>query len=180
MRKLKFHEQKLLKKVNFLDWKKTNTTREQLVTSKYLLKSRDEYKKYNIIVGMIKKLSETLSRLADNNPTKLVVSKKLISLLHDVGIIENRKLVDCTKVTVSSFCERRISMVLVKKKLVQTFAHADEFVQHGHIRLGTRIINDTSTLISKAMEEYLTWSDKSKLRKKIDEFNEENDDYKYV
>ncbi|KOB87968.1 ribosomal protein S4 [Plasmodium falciparum Dd2] len=28
MRKLKYHEQKLLKKVNFYDWKRTNNVRE--------------------------------------------------------------------------------------------------------------------------------------------------------
>ena len=76
MRKLKFHEQKLLKKVNFLEWNKTNTTREQLVTTKYILKNREEYKKYNLVVGMIKKLSETLSRLKDNDSTKIAIAKK--------------------------------------------------------------------------------------------------------
>ena len=180
MRNLKFHEQKLLKKANFLEWKKTNTTREQLVTSKYLLKSRDEYKKYNLVVGMVRKLSETLSRLPDSDTTKIVMARKLINLLYDVGIIENKKIVDCTKVSVSSFCERRLPMVMAKKKMVQTFTHADEFVQHGHVRLGTRIINDTSILISKAMEEFVTWSDTSKIKRQIEEFNDKRDDYNYA
>lgn len=179
MRNLKFHEQKLLKKVNFLEWKKTNTTREQLVTSKYLLKSRDEYKKYNLIVGMIRKLADALSRLPDNDSTKMVVGKKLINMLYDTGIINNKKLVDCTKVNVSSFCERRLPMIIAKKKMVQTFSHADEFVQHGHVRLGTRIISDTSTIISRDMEEFVAWGDSSKIKRKIEEFNDEQDDYKY-
>lgn len=180
MRKLKFHEQKLLKKVNFLEWKRTNTTREQLVTSKYLLKSRDEYKKYNLVVGMVKRLSETLSRLPDSDPTKIAVTKRLVTLLYDAGLIHSKKLLDCTKVNVSSFCERRLPMVLVKKKFVQKFAHADEFVQHGHVRLGTRVVSDTSMLVSRAMEEYVSWSDASKIKQKIEEFNEEKDDYKYI
>lgn len=180
MRNLKYHEQKLLKKVNFLEWKSTNTTREQLVTSKFLLKSREEYKDYNRIVGMIRKLSESLARLADNNPTKLFVAKKLINLLHGIGIIENKKLVDCTKVSVSSLCQRRLPVVMARRKLVQNFRDADKFVQQGHVRLGTRVVNNTATLVSRAMEEFVTWTDNSKIRKKIDEFNEEYDDYKYV
>lgn len=170
MRNLKFHEQKLLKKVNFLEWKKTNTTREQMVTSKYLLKDRDEYKKYNLVVGMIRKLSETLSRLNDNDPTKIAVARKLINLLYDAGLIREKKLVECTKITVSSFCERRLPMIMKKMKMVQTFTHADEFVQHGHVRVGTKTINDPSVIISKAMEEYITWVDSSKIKKKIEEF----------
>lgn len=180
MRNLKYHEQKLLKKVNFLEWKKTNTTREQLVTGKYLLKGRDEYKKYNLVVGLIKKLSETLSRLKDSDPTKLVIAKKLINLLYDTGIITEKTLLQCTKVTVSSFCERRLPMIVAKRKLVQSFAHADEFVQHGHIRVGTRIVNDTSLIIPRSMEEFVTWSDTSKIKVKIDEFNDEKDDYQYL
>ncbi|KAI5147982.1 U3 small nucleolar ribonucleoprotein IMP3 [Enteropsectra breve] len=179
MRKLKFHEQKLLKKVNFLEWSDTNTTREQQVISKFLLKSRDEYKRYNKIVGMIRKLAENLARLADNSPTKQQIGKQLISLLYDIGIIEHRKLLECTQVSVSDFCMRRLPMVMVQKKMLAKYCDADKFVQHGHVRLGAKTLNDTSTLISKAMEEFVTWTDSSKIRKKIDEFNDEYDDYKY-
>lgn len=180
MRDLKYHEQKLLKKVNFLEWKQTNTTREQLVTSKFFLKSREEYKEYNRIVGMIRKLAESLARLADNDPTKLFVAKKLINLLHGIGIIQDKKLLSCTKVSVSSLCYRRLPMVMAQKKLVPSYKDADKFVQQGHVRLGNRVVNSTSTLVSRAMEDFVTWVDSSKIRKKIDEFNEKYDDYKYV
>ncbi|KAI5169986.1 U3 small nucleolar ribonucleoprotein IMP3 [Pancytospora epiphaga] len=180
MRKLKYHEQKLLKKVNFLEWEDTNTKREQIIIGKYLLKSRDEYKFYSRIVGMIRKLAESLSRLTDNDPTKMLVSKKLINLLYETGIIENKKLIDCTTVGVSSLCQRRIPSIMVSKGLVQGYKEADTFVQQGHIRMGNRLISDTSTLVSKAMEDFVTWTDSSKIRRKIDEFNGNYDDYRYA
>lgn len=46
MRKLKFHEKKLLKKVNFLEWKREGGHREALVMQRYHLTERDDYKKY--------------------------------------------------------------------------------------------------------------------------------------
>ncbi|KAI4291965.1 U3 small nucleolar ribonucleoprotein IMP3 [Pancytospora philotis] len=180
MRELKYHEQKLLKKVNFLEWASTNTPREQTITAKYLLKSREEYQFYSRIVGMVRKLAESLSRLPDNDPFKIFIAKKFISLLYDTGIIENRKLIDCTKVGVSSLCMRRLPMVVVHRKLVQHFRDADRLVQQGHVKLGSRVIGDTSTLVSRAMEEFVGWADSSKIRKKIDEFNEDYDDYKYT
>lgn len=180
MRELKYHEKKLLKKVNFLEWKKTNSTREHLVTTKYLLKDREDYKRYNLVVGMIRKLTETLSRLADTDTTKMVVAKKLINLLYDAGILSERKLVNCSKVNVSSFCERRLPVVMVKMGLIKTFTHGDEFVQHGHVRVGMKTISDPSMLISRSMEEYITWTDSSKIRRKIEEFNDAQDDYGYV
>jgi U3 small nucleolar ribonucleoprotein protein IMP3 len=46
MRKLKYHEKKLLKKVNFLDWKKEDGHREAQVSQRYHATHRDDYKKY--------------------------------------------------------------------------------------------------------------------------------------
>ena len=46
-RKLKYHEQKLLKKTNFLDWKKDGATREVAVLRRYHVQDRNDYAKYN-------------------------------------------------------------------------------------------------------------------------------------
>lgn len=46
MRKLKFHEKKLLKRVNFIEYKREWGHREALVTRRYHLTERDDYKKY--------------------------------------------------------------------------------------------------------------------------------------
>lgn len=180
MRELKFHEKKLLKKVNFLEWKSTNTTREQLVTAKYQLRDREEYVRYNRVVGKIRKLADALSRLKDTDATRAGVTKKLVSKLYGVGIIQNKKLVDCTKVTVSSFCERRLPMVMKKVRMMPNFKDATRFVEHGHVRLGSKVVYDPSTIVSRSMEDFISWVDSSKIKKKIDEFNEEQDDFNYL
>ncbi|AFN83069.1 U3 small nucleolar ribonucleoprotein [Encephalitozoon romaleae SJ-2008] len=177
MRELKFHEKKLLKRVDFLEWKNTNTAREHLAIVRYGLRDREEYVKYNRIVGKIRKLAEALSRLKENDPIRSNVTKKLVSKLYNIGIISNRKLVDCTKVTVSSFCERRLPMVMKRIRMVPNFKDATRFVEHGHVRLGSKVIYDPSTIISKAMEDFVSWVDESKIKKKIDEFNGKNDDF---
>lgn len=45
MRQLKHHEQKLLKKVDFLQWKKEDTMREMKVIRRYFLQQREDYHK---------------------------------------------------------------------------------------------------------------------------------------
>lgn len=45
MRKLRFHEKKLLKKVNFLEWKREGGHREAHVMHRYHVTGRDDYKK---------------------------------------------------------------------------------------------------------------------------------------
>ena len=54
MRELKYHEQKLLKKVDFLRWnKKDASVREIAVLRRYHVQDREDYAKYNRIVGQI-------------------------------------------------------------------------------------------------------------------------------
>lgn len=180
MRTLKFHEQKLLKKVNFLEWKSTNTTREQVVSSRFCLKTRDEYLRYNKVVAMIRKLTESLSRLADSDATKRFIGRKLIALLYDTGIIPERRLADCATVGVTALCQRRLPSVMVRRRLVEHLADADKFVRQGHVRVGAREVSDPAMLVSREMEEYVAWIDGSKIRRKIDEFQDAVDDARYA
>ncbi len=45
MRELKFHEKKLLKKVDFYDWKTENNVHETKVVRRYHLQDREDYTK---------------------------------------------------------------------------------------------------------------------------------------
>lgn len=177
MRKLKYHEEKLLKKHNFLKWKSTNTEREQKITSKFFLKSRDDYHSYNCLVGKIRKLSNALSKLKDTDETKNKIGRTLVQKLYTLGIIDNKKLIECKKLSVTSFCKRRITYVMLKNKMAPHTQAAVNFVEHGHVRLGMKIITNIDTLISRGMEDYLKWVDGSKIKIKIDEFNGNLDDF---
>merc|ERR1711924_77081 len=71
MRKLKYHEQKLLKKVNFLQWKREHGHRELTVVRRYHLQDRDDYKKYNTLCGLVTKLVSMLKLLAADDPARI-------------------------------------------------------------------------------------------------------------
>lgn len=45
VRKLKYHEQKLLKKVDFVSWKADTNIREVQILRKYHIQKRDDYTK---------------------------------------------------------------------------------------------------------------------------------------
>lgn len=45
VRKLKFHEKKLLKKVDFISWKAENNIREVQIIRKYHIQKREDYTK---------------------------------------------------------------------------------------------------------------------------------------
>ncbi len=104
MRKLKFHEQKLLKKTNFLQWKTDNHRELEVpleggsfgqhththavhthvnhpslqVLRRYHISDRDDYKKYNKLCGHITKLVSQLRQLDDKDPTRIELTDKLL------------------------------------------------------------------------------------------------------
>jgi U3 small nucleolar ribonucleoprotein protein IMP3 len=57
MRLLKHHEKKLLKKVDFLQWKNEDNLREIKILRKYHIQRREDYTYYNKLAGKVTKLA---------------------------------------------------------------------------------------------------------------------------
>ncbi|KAH9385832.1 U3 small nucleolar ribonucleoprotein IMP3 [Nematocida major] len=172
MRTLKHHEKKLLRKVDLLEWKGTSTVREQAVTRRYQLQDRETYTKYNYIVGMIKRLSLALAKLNDNEPMKQILVRELSSRLFSLGLINAKTLLECAGISVAAFCKRRLSSVLESTKIVPDIKTAVTFIGDGHIKVGTEIVTDPSLIVSRTMQDYITWREGSAVKRTIDEFTE--------
>ena len=52
VRKLKYHEQKLLRKTDFLTYKQDNDHRDKAVIRRYMIQKPEDYFKYNRICGV--------------------------------------------------------------------------------------------------------------------------------
>lgn len=62
VRKLKFHEQKLLKKVDFINWEVDNNLHEVKVMKKYCIQKREDYTTYN---KLSREIREIVRRIKD-------------------------------------------------------------------------------------------------------------------
>ena len=80
MRKLKFHEKKLLKKVNFFDWKSTSNVREAKILRRYHIQRREDYHNYSKIVGRIQKMTDRLKKLPRANKTRIEFTQRVLAL----------------------------------------------------------------------------------------------------
>ena len=49
----------------------------------------------------------------------------------------------------------------------------------GHVRIGPDVCLDESRIISREHEDFVTWRNKSKIRAKLNEYNDEKDDYEF-
>ncbi|EPS71581.1 hypothetical protein M569_03179, partial [Genlisea aurea] len=178
MRKLKFHEKKLLKKVNFLEWKREECQRETSVIQRYHITARDDYKKYQILCRHVQKLVNILKQMDPKDPYRIQMSDALLEKLYNMGVIPSRKsLALCDRLTVSSFCRRRLATVLVRLKFSEHLKEAVTYIEQGHIRVGPETITDPAYHVTRNMEDFVTWVDTSKIRRKVLQYNDRLDDY---
>lgn len=178
MRQLKFHEKKLLKKVDFFSWKSDSNVREAKIIRKYLLQDREDYVKYNKIVGNVTKLCGMLVKLPNTNEKRRVVSEQILQKLYNMGIVNSTgSLTTIENLTVSSFCRRRLPVVMVRLKMSQNLKEATKFIEQGHIRVGPNVVSDPAFLVTRTLEDYVTWVDSSKIKRTIMKYNDKLDDF---
>eukprot|EP00823_Brevimastigomonas_motovehiculus_P007677 TRINITY_DN6796_c0_g1_i1.p1 TRINITY_DN6796_c0_g1~~TRINITY_DN6796_c0_g1_i1.p1 ORF type:complete len:195 (+),score=20.27 TRINITY_DN6796_c0_g1_i1:26-586(+) len=178
LRKLKFHEQKLLKKVDFLSWKQDQNIREVSILRKYHIQKREDYLKYNIVGGLIKKLVNRLLKLDSKDPFRIKITKQLLEKLFSMGLIGSQKnLAICEKITASCFCRRRLPVVMVRLKMAENLQEAITFIEQGHVRVGPETITDPAFLVTRTNEDYVKWTEQSKIYQKIQKYNDKLDDY---
>lgn len=124
-------------------------------------------------MGSIRQLANKISLLDSRDPFRTQQEKALLEKLYNMGIITaTTKFSDCRKVTVSAFCRRRLPIVMCRLKMAETVKEAVTFVEQGHIRVGPQTVTDPAFLVNRTMEDYVTWVDTSKIKRKIMKYND--------
>uniref|UniRef100_A0A061RGH8 U3 small nucleolar ribonucleoprotein protein IMP3 n=1 Tax=Tetraselmis sp. GSL018 TaxID=582737 RepID=A0A061RGH8_9CHLO len=178
MRQLKHHEHKLLKKANFLSWKREGNAREYTIMRRYRLQDRDDYKKYNKLCMMASKLTSILKKLDAKDPVRIELTDKLLNKLYSMGVLPTKKsLAQVERLSVSSFCRRRLAVVMTRLKMSETLKEAATFIEQGHVRVGPDTVTDPAFLVTRNMEDFVTWVDTSKIKRKVMKYNDKLDDY---
>lgn len=178
MRELKFHEKKLLKKVDFVQWKSDPTQRENTVLTRYYIQKRDDYVKYNRIVGVTTKLVRKLTELASDDQYRIDTTDALLNKLYTLGIIQSKSsLSQCAKITVSHFCRRRLPVIMVRYNMAPSLKEAVKFIEQGHVRVGTNVIQDPAFLVTRSLEDFVTWTNGSAIKRHIVKYHNKVDDF---
>lgn len=182
VRKLKHHEQKLLKKVDFLEWKQDQGHRDTQVMRTYHIQNREDYHKYNKICGDVRRLAHKLSLLPPTDPFRIKHEQLLLEKLYAMGILTSKsKISDLeNRVTVSAICRRRLPVIMHRLKMAETLSDAVKFIEQGHVRVGPNLITDPAYLVTRNMEDYVTWVDSSKIKKTILKYRNQIDDFDFA
>ncbi|KAK0426358.1 hypothetical protein QR680_009667 [Steinernema hermaphroditum] len=178
VRKLKFHEKKLLKKVDFVSWESDNKHHERDILKKYHIKKREHYSMYLKLAAMTHELAKKISELKPNDPFRTEKAQQLLGRLYEMGVIQTADTLErCHKVSASAFCRRRLAVIMCKLQMAQRVEMASDFVEQGHVRVGVELVTDPAYLVSRNAEDTITWTKQSKIRKHIAQYNNELDDF---
>ncbi|KAL1967863.1 hypothetical protein VTN77DRAFT_2552 [Rasamsonia byssochlamydoides] len=183
VRKLKYHEQKLLKKVDLYTYKSDGGHREQAIRNRYLLQNPLDYKKYNALCGSLRQLAHRLSALDPESAFRKQIESEVLEKLWAMGILKQNREQGAGlsrvehDVTVSAFCRRRLGVVMARNGMVENVKTAVTFIEQGHVRVGTEVVTDPAFLVTRNMEDYVTWVDSSKIKRTIMQYRDKADDF---
>ncbi|NXR80631.1 IMP3 protein, partial [Pycnonotus jocosus] len=147
VRKLKYHEKKLLRRLDLVNWEASGgNLAEVRALRRYRFRAR--------------------------------CAAALLEKLHGLGLVNSRQsLAVCESLSAAAFCRRRLPCLLVKLRMAQNLRHAVTFVEQGHVRVGPEVVTDPALLVPRAVEDFITWVDASRLRQKVLDYNQERDDF---
>ncbi|KAF1985451.1 U3 small nucleolar ribonucleo protein imp3 [Aulographum hederae CBS 113979] len=182
-RKLKDHEHRLLRKVDFNTYASDGNHRAAAITRRYAISKPSDYHSYNRLCGSLRQLAHKLALLDPADPVRRRHEELLLEKLFQMGILGTGgggkgKLSDVeNKVTVSAMARRRVGVVMTRLRMAETVQAANKFVEQGHVRVGTEVVTDTAFLVTRNMEDFVTWVDTSKIRRNIAKYRDELDDF---
>lgn len=183
VRQLKHHEQKLLRKVDFDTYKSDNNHREAAVLRRYAIQKPADYGKYNRLCGSLRQLAHRLTELEPDDPVRRKQEDIMLEKLFDMGIIGTGgggrgKLSDVEhKVTVSAFARRRLPVIMTRLRMAENVTAAIKFIEQGHVRVGPQVVTEPAFLVTRNMEDFVTWVDSSKIKRNIMKYRDKLDDF---
>ncbi|XP_078033517.1 U3 small nucleolar ribonucleoprotein IMP3 [Augochlora pura] len=181
VRKLKYHEQKLLRKVDFISWQADNNLNEVKILKRFRIQKREDYAKYKKLGREIRELAQKIKELDAEHPFRIEQSALLLEKLYMIGLIPTKWDLSLTqKVDATAFCRRRLPVVMVRNKMSENLKMATQLIEQGHVRVGAEVVKDPAFLVTRNLEDFVTWVDTSAIKKHVLEYNDARDDFDMV
>lgn len=62
-------------------------------------------------------------------------------------------------------------MIIFSDKMSENIKGATKLIEQGHVRIGPEMIKDPAYLVTRTLEDFVTWVDNSKIKKHILDYN---------
>lgn len=113
---------------------------------------------------------------------RLKIERLLLDKLYDMGVLSQASRLSEVehKATVSAFARRRLAVVLTRLRMAETVRAATSFIESGEVRLGVETVTDPALLVTRNMEDYVTWTAGSKIKRNIMKYRDQYDDFELL
>lgn len=81
------------------------------------------------------------------------------------------------KLSVSRLARRRLGVVMTRLGMADTVQSALKFIEQGHVRVGPEVVTDGAFLVTRNMEDFVTWVDSSKIKRNVLKYRDKLDDF---
>ncbi|KAI5860287.1 alpha-L RNA-binding motif-containing protein [Durotheca rogersii] len=182
VRKLKHHEERLLRKTDFITWKQDHDHRDHSVIRRYMIQKPEDYHRYNRICGSLRQLAHRLSLLPPDNAVRRKHEQLLLEKLHDAGILPSASKLSAVEkgATVSAMARRRLPVVMTRLRMAETVQAATKLVEQGHVRVGVETVTDPAFFVTRSLEDFVTWTAGSKIKRNIMKYRDKLDDFELL
>ncbi|VVB52561.1 30S ribosomal protein S4 [uncultured archaeon] len=131
-------------------WKSERIVQETETKKKYGLRSMKEIWRANQAIRRFRQNARKLLSLPEDQTQK--ERKELLDILRKSGIADAKTLDDVLALTIENLLERRLQTVVYRKGLANTIAQARQFIIHRHIKVGDRIVDMPTYIVSTEEE----------------------------
>lgn len=63
-------------------------------------------------------------------------------------------------------------LFIFSDKMSENLKEATKYIEQGHVRVGAEVVKDPAFLVTRALEDFVTWVDGSAIRKHVLEYND--------
>ncbi len=143
-------------------WQLARIEEERALTKEFGLKNKREIWKSQT---QVKSFANDMKRLLALRTAQAdVETKQLISHLQRIGLVSaGATSDDVLALTAKDLLARRLQSIIVKQGLAQTPKQARQFIIHGHITIGGKMVCAPSYIVPVAQESTITFVEKSAL-----------------
>ena len=127
---------------------------------------------------MTTKLCAKLKTLDASDSFRIAMTDQLLDKLFNMGVLNDKSsLHKAENLTVAAFCRRRLPVVMVRMKMAEDMKAAVTFVEQGQVRVGPNVATDPAFLVTRPMQDFVTWVDTGKIKRTVQKYNDQLDDF---
>ncbi len=160
-------------------WEKDRIEREKDLVKKYGLKNKREiWKAQSVLRNFRKQARDLMARIRVHDEQALKEVDQLKKKLFRLGLLPAEgDLDDILALSIEDILNRRLQTVVYMKGMARTPRQARQFIVHGHIAIGDRVVNTPGRLITKKEEEEIKYSEFSPLSDELHPARPKEEDF---